>query len=134
MILIDTSIWINLLGKRKSPSYKTRLQSLIGGHDVVLTRFQQLEILQGCRHEKEWLTLSEYLNGQDYLEMDAATWQSAARLFYSLRKKGLTIRSPIDCCIAQIAIEQRVVLIHDDRDFEVIGRNFPLQQQRFTCD
>ena len=131
MVLIDSSIWINVLGKNKSKSYAQNLQEVIAGRDVVLTRFQQLEILQGCRTEKEWAKLSEYLDGQDYLEALSTTWNSAARIFYELRKKGLTVRSPIDCCIVQIAIEQQVLLIHNDRDFDVIGEHFPLQHLRF---
>ena len=131
MILIDTSIWIYVLGKNKSETYTRNLQEVIGGRDVFLTRFQQLEILQGCSSEKEWGKLSEYLDGQDYLEMGSSTWRSAARIFYDLRKKGLTVRSPIDCCIAQISIEQRVLLIHNDHDFEVIGKHFPLRHLRF---
>ena len=130
MVLIDSSIWINVLGKNSSKSYIQNLQDVIGGRDVVLTRFQQLEILQGCSTEKEWGKLSEYLDGQDYLETLSTTWQSAARIFYELRKKGLTVRSPIDCCIAQIAIEQGVLLIHNDRDFDVIGKHFPLRNLR----
>jgi len=132
MILIDSSVWINVLGRHKPESYKKNLYDLIGGRDIVLTRFQQLEILQGCSNEKEWGRLSEYLDGQDYLETLSTTWQSAARIFYELRKKGLTVRSPIDCCIAQIAIEQCVLLIHDDRDFDVIGKHYPLQHRRFS--
>jgi predicted nucleic acid-binding protein len=134
MILIDTSIWVNVLSRRQSQGYTDALQELIAGHDIALTRFQQLELLQGCTNEKEWLQLSEYLEGQDYLETKSSTWKSAARIFYELRKKGLTVRSPIDCCIAQIAMENRLILIHDDRDFDVIARSFPLQHKRFHFD
>ena len=63
MVLIDSSIWINVLGKRKAKSYTQNLQEVVGGRNVVLTRFQQLEILQGCGTEKEWGKLSEYLDG-----------------------------------------------------------------------
>ena len=131
MILIDTSIWINVLGKKQSANYSNELQELIAGRDIALTRFQQLELLQGCKSEREWLRLSDYLEGQDYLETKSSTWKSAARIFYELRKKGITVRSPIDCCIAQIAIERRGLLIHNDRDFDAIARSFPLQQKRF---
>ncbi len=134
MILIDTSIWINVLSKKQSVNYANTLQELIAGRDIALTRFQQLELLQGCKSEREWLRLSEYLEGQNYLETKSSTWKSAARIFYELRKKGITIRSPIDCCIAQIAIERRVLLFHDDRDFAVIAKSFPLQQKRFHID
>jgi len=131
MVLIDTSIWINVF-KDKQGSYSKSLYKHIDARDMVLTRFQQLELLQGCRNESEWQTLSEYLNGQDYLEMQPATWQKAARIYYDLRKKGITVRSPIDCCIAQIAIDHRVLLVHDDRDFTAIGDHYPLQQQRWV--
>ena len=134
MILIDTSIWINVLSKNQSANYASTLQELIADRDIALTRFQQLELLQGCKSEKEWLRLSEYLEGQNYLETKSSTWKSAARIFYDLRKKGITVRRPIDCCIAQIAIERRVLLIHDDRDFDVIAKSFPLQQKRLHID
>ena len=109
MILIDTSIWINVLGKKQSANYSNELQELIAGRDIALTCFQQLELLQGCKSEKEWLRLSDYLEGQDYLETKSSTWKSAARIFYELRKKGITVSSPIDCCIAQIADRKSVV-------------------------
>ena len=35
----------------------------------------------------------------------------------SCRKKGLTIRSTIDCLIAQIAIEHDLLLLQNDKDF-----------------
>ena len=130
MVLIDTSIWIRVLADKQG-GYASSLYKEIAGRDIVLTRFQQLELLQGSRNEKEWGQLSEYLDGQGYLEIQQSTWQSAARLYFELRKKGLTVRSPIDCCIAQIAIEHSVLLIHNDRDFDVIGKNFPLQHLRW---
>lgn len=131
MVLIDSSIWINVLGRNTNKNYIENLHHEIAGRDIVLTRFQQLELLQGCSNEREWGKLSEYLEGQDYLETLPTTWRAAARIFYDLRKKGLTVRSPIDCCIAQIAIERRVLLIHNDRDFETIGKHFSLQHLRF---
>lgn len=131
MVLIDTSVWINIFADKEG-SYSNSLYRMIGGRDIVLTRFQQLELLQGSRNEVEWSKLSSYLDGQDYLEMHSSTWQAAARVYYDLRKKGLTVRSPIDCCIAQIAMEQRILLIHDDADFVAIAKHFPLQHLRWA--
>jgi predicted nucleic acid-binding protein len=131
MVLVDTSVWINVFADKKG-AYTRSLYQMIGGRDIVLTRFQQLELLQGSRDEAEWNKLSSYLDGQDYLEMRQGTWQAVARIYYALRKKGITVRSPIDCCIAQIALEQRVVLVHDDGDFDAIAGHFPLQQQRWS--
>lgn len=68
MVLIDTLIWIKVLADKQG-NYASSLYKEITGRDIVLTRFQQLELLQGSRNEKEWGQLSEYLDGQDYLEI-----------------------------------------------------------------
>ena len=130
MILVDTSIWIHVF-RDKTQHYAQCLHDEIGEQAIVLTRFQQLELLQGCRDEREWGLLSQYLEGQDYIEAQTTTWQAAARLYYDLRRQGLTVRSPIDCCIAQIALENRLMLVHDDRDFITISQLVPLQQKQW---
>lgn len=130
MILIDTSVWIRVLADKQG-DYARGLSNSVAGHDIVFTRFQQLELLQGCRDEREWDRLHDYLMGQDYLETQATTWPQAARIYFLLRKRGLAVRSPIGCCIARLAIENRILLIHDDRDFDVIGQLFPLQHKRW---
>ena len=133
MVMIDTSVWINVFADKQG-DYSSWLNELLAGREVYLTRFQQLELLQGCRNEQEWGKLSDYLDGQDYLETQSGTWQAAARIYYDLCKMGITIRSPIDCCIAQIAMEHEMLLIHDDRDFTAIADQFPLQQKRWSRD
>ena len=128
MILIDTSVWI-MIFKDKSGIEAERVQNWLDGRDVVLTRFNQLELLQGCRDDKEWLLLSSHLEDQTYIEASESTWQAAARIYFELRRLGLTVRSPIDCCIAQIALENKLLLLHNDRDFSVINQIRPLHNQ-----
>ena len=53
MILVDTSVWIEILKDqtgRKSRAFKRT----IGDETYVLTRFNQLELLQGAKNPKEW--------------------------------------------------------------------------------
>ena len=128
MILIDTSVWI-MIFKDKSGIEAERVQNWLDGRDVVLTRFNQLELLQGCRDDKEWLLLSSHLEDQTYIEASESTWQAAARIYFELRRLGLTVRSPIDCCIAQLALENKLLLLHNDRDFSVINQIRPLHNQ-----
>ena len=130
MILIDTSIWIQVF-RDKQGLEAQRIQEWVDGRKIVLTRFIQLELLQGCRDENEWQTLSRYLEGQSYIEPKPSTWQAAARLYFDLRRQGLTVRSPIDCCIAQIALENGLILLHDDKDFLVIAKIRPLIMQHW---
>lgn len=96
----------------------------------MLSRLNQLELLQGCRDEQEWGLLSSYVEGQDYLELAADSWEQAARIYFDLRRRGKSVRSPIDCCIAQLAMEHDALLLHRDRDFEVIAEVRPLRQLR----
>lgn len=130
MLLIDTSVWINVFRDR-SGQVRQQLEVLIAGRDVLLTRFTQLELLQGSLNEQEWTLLSGYLETQDYAELKISSWQAAARIYYDLRRRGLTVRSPIDCCIAQAALENDLLLVHDDRDFETIAQVRALQNLRF---
>jgi predicted nucleic acid-binding protein len=131
VILVDTSVWIDLFRDRTGTK-RARLDEVLRGDDIALTRFQQLELLQGALDEREWNLLSGYLDVQDYLECRAESWARAARIYFDLRRIGKTVRSPIDCCIAQIAIEHEVVLLHRDRDFEVIAGVIPLLQYYLT--
>lgn len=126
MILIDTSVWIRIF-RDKEGSESRRIRQWLADREVLLSRFNQLELLQGCRDENEWSLLSSYLDGQTFAEATDTTWQAAARIFFDLRRQGMTVRSPIDCCIAQIALENRLLLLHNDRDFVVISKIRPLQ-------
>ena len=130
MLLIDTSVWISVFRDR-TRQVRQKLETLINDRQVLLTRFTQLELLQGTLNEKEWTLLSTYLESQDYIELTSDSWQAAARIYYDLRRQGLTVRSPIDCCIAQAALENDLLLIHNDRDFETIAQVRSLQNFRF---
>jgi predicted nucleic acid-binding protein len=131
MILVDTSIWVEVLRDR-SGRPREALEAALDGDEPALTRFHQLELLQGARDEREWGLLREYLDLQSYLECGPESWPAAARIFFELRRTGKTVRSPIDCCIAQIAMDHDVLLVHRDRDFEMIATVRPLRQERLN--
>jgi len=131
LILVDTSVWVEVLRDRSGRG-RTALEKALDGEEAVLTRFHQLELLQGARDEKEWDLLREQLDAQVYLECGSESWTGAARIYFDLRRAGKTVRSPIDCCIAQIAMDHDVLLLHRDRDFEVISEVRPLRQRRLS--
>ena len=130
MLLIDTSVWICVFRDR-SGQVRQQLGTLIADQEVFITRFTQLELLQGSLNEQEWTLLSTYLEVQSYLELAFHSWKAAARIYYDLRRQGLTVRSPIDCCIAQAALQNNLLLVHNDRDFETIAQVRSLQNLRF---
>lgn len=130
MILIDTSVWVQVL-RDKQGKWTQAFRERTDNDVYVLTRFTQLELLQGAGNEREWKLLDEYLSTQYYLESSENTFRDAARIFFDLRRKGITVLSAIDCCIAQLAIEAEVLLLHKDRDFEKIARVRPLRHEFF---
>lgn len=130
MILVDTSVWIEVL-KDKTGRVLRKFSEKIGTEIIVFSRFIQLELLQGAKDEIEWQRLDEYLSTQYYLEATKGTWRQAASIYFNLRKSGITVRSPIDCCIACIAIEAGALLLHRDRDFEIIAGIRPLHNEFF---
>ena len=131
-ILIDTSVWVDVF-RDTGGGTANRVRSLVADDDVVLTRFNQLELLQGAADEREWATLADFLESQDYVEASGDTWRDAARIYFDLRRRGRTVRSPIDCCIAQITIENNLRLLHRDRDFETIAEVRPLVARRIDA-
>ena len=131
MILVDTSVWIDVLKDRNGATTRA-FRSRVGDQIIVFSRFIQLELLQGAKDEHEWCRLDDYLATQYYLEAEENTWRHAARLYFELRRSGKTVRSPIDCCIACVAMESSALLLHRDHDFETIAGIAPLDNEFFN--
>ena len=104
MVLVDSTVWIDWL--RRQPSAATRLldRLLDDGEALIALEILQ-EILQGAASPTALRTLRRRLGA----------------LYARCRWAGITPRSPHDCLIAQLAIENGVALLHDDRDFERIA-------------
>ena len=130
MILVDTSVWIEVLRDRQGDVVES-FRKKTYGEILVLSRFTQLELLQGAKSGDEWKLLEKYLSTQLYLEATEKTWSDAARIFFELRRKGITVRSSIDCCIAQVALENGALLLHKDADFDRIASIRPLRSEWF---
>lgn len=130
MILVDTSVWVLVL-RDSCGRYAIKLRTIEAGQELVLSRFTQLELCQGARDENEWSLLTTYLSDQVYIETSPETWKDAARIYFDLRRRGKTVHSPIDCCIAQLALENDLSLLHRDKDFQIIATVRSLREQRF---
>lgn len=66
--------------------------------------------------------MDEYLSGKNFLEIRENTWKNAAGIRFELRRKGITVSSPVDCCIARMAMDEKAFLRLRDQDFDKIGR------------
>lgn len=131
MILVDTSVWVLIL-RDKTGTVTAAFRNRVRSGVIVLSRFNQLELLQGAKDLKEWQVLEEYLSTQIYLEASPSTWREAARIHFDLRRKDITVGSPVDCCIAQIALENGALLLHCDQDFERIAKIRKIEEEHFS--
>ena len=133
MLLIDTSLWVATY-RDASGDVSRYVQSAVGPEEIVFCQFIRAELLQGCREEREWVRFVEYLDDQRYAEMSLGGWTEAARIYFELRQRGLTVRSTLDCCIAVVALEHDLTLLHNDQGFERIASIRPLKHRRLALD
>lgn len=124
MILVDTSVLISFLkgiDTKPARKFKRMLKQKI---PFAITPFIFQEILQGAKSEQEYALLKTYFETQHFIHPlhPVETFAQAAGIYVACRKKGITIRSSIDCLIAQIAIEHDLLLLHNDSDFAAIAR------------
>ena len=123
MILVDTSVLIDLF-KGISNEPANRMRDVLA-HQIPfgITSVIYLEVLQGAKSEKEYALLKDYLSSQRFFHPrdPVKSYSDAAHIYFSCRKKGVTIRSTIDCLIAQTALEQNLLLLHNDKDFEAMA-------------
>ena len=127
MIAVDTSAVIDLLRNRPT-ALARNLELLIDlGETLGFPAPVAQELLQGARDESEWRVLSRHIASQEILLPDTETYRRAAKIYYDCRRAGLTVRSSVDCLVAQLALDRGGLLLADDRDYASIATVRPLQ-------
>ena len=117
MILVDTSIWIELI-RGKMVLSEEQLESVAVCGPIIQ------EVLQG---------LDDSIKGQAFRDNFAEVtvigdpvtqdlFVQAAEIYLVGRRNGYTIRSSSDCLIAAIAIRSGYTVWHRDRDYEHIAK------------
>jgi len=127
MVLIDTTVWIDFFADRNEPHVAVLQELIQKEEDLSLCGVILAEVLQGIRLDADFIKTKEYFGDLIFLPMRQATFIRAAKVCRSLRKKGVTIRKPVDCMIASVAIEYDILLLHNDRDFDPIAKHSKLR-------
>ncbi len=122
ILLVDTSVWIDFFAGRSVPHVASLEGSLNQGDDICLCGVILTEVLQGIRSDSEYRKTRTYFDSLVFLPMHHTTFVRAAEIHRSLRKRGVTLRKPVDCMIASVAIEHGIPLLHNDRDFDPVER------------
>ena len=129
MILVDTSALIPFFRGIDTDATRCLASALEEGVPVFLAPVIVQEVLQGARDEKEWATLNRHLARQALVSPTdpLTTHRRAARIYFDCRRRGLTVRSTIDCLVAQLALEHDLSLLQDDHDYQAIRAVRPLK-------
>ena len=134
MYLVDTSVWIDYLRGRDVAHVHLLDELLANPLAVGISDLIYLEILQGATDARAFDKLRQYFSGQRFYRFtDAeASHANAAKLYFDARRAGVTVRSNLDCLIAQCAIDHSLILLHNDADLVRLGAVvFGLKQQHF---
>ena len=122
MVLVDTSVMIGYLQGKENDAV-LRFQYILDNNiPFGINSLIYQEVLQGVRTEKDFDKTKKYLDTQRFylLKDEKESYASAAKIYFRCRKKGLRIGSTIDCLIAQTAIENDLLILHNDSDFDNI--------------
>jgi predicted nucleic acid-binding protein len=120
MVVVDTTVWIDFFAARSTPEVGELEQLLNEGEDICTCGIILTEVLQGIRKDEDYQRTLVRFNSFLFLPMNRQVFVRAAELYRSLRRRGVTIRKPVDCMIASVAIEHNIALLHNDRDFDPI--------------
>ena len=127
-MLFDSSVWIDFLSIRKSHQAISLQKCLSEESPLYICKPIIQEVLQGIRDDSQYNEVENLIESLDILsEKGTKDVIGASKIYRFLRKKGITIRKPNDCLIAWYAINHDLILVHNDRDFDLIAAHTPLK-------
>jgi len=133
VILVDTSVWIDHFKHLGSVESDFLAVCIAEKRPVVLPGLLLTEILLGVRDQVEADVVTDTLRPFELApELVRSDYEDAAAIYRTCRARGTTVRSTVDCLIAQLSLRYDYELLTHDRDFEAIGRFFPLRRVKPT--
>lgn len=111
-------MWIDYFNGVENKQTDT-LNDVLGLKPIAIGDLILTEVLQGFKNDKEHRAAKLLLD--DLVIFDLVGKKIAIKSadnFRFLRKKGITIRKPVDVIIATFCIERKLPLLFIDRDFK----------------
>ena len=129
MIFVDSSVWVDYFNGRQSAE-TDYLDSLLGKNPIAIGDLVLIEVLQGFKNDSDYNTARKLLTSLTVFTLGGQkTALKSADNFRLLRKRGVTVRKTIDALIATFCIENKLSLLHSDKDFEPFHEHLKLD----TC-
>ncbi len=136
MYLVDTSVWDDYIRGKDSPVVEFLDNLLLAPMTVGITDLIHMEILQGANSEAAFNKLQRYFSTQIFYGFadPQNSYEAAAFIYFSCCRQGITVRSSIDCLIAQCALENELILLHHDNDYINLEKVIPQLRQKHFLD
>ncbi len=123
MIVVDTTVWIDFLAARGTAFDRHLTELLENDAPIALVDIVYCEILQGIRDEEAYQRTRVSLRAHPILRpRGLETFETAANLYRTARRRGFTVRRSVDCLIAATCLETGAEIYHNDRDFDALAR------------
>ncbi len=128
MIVVDTSVWIDVLNDNDSAPAQRCVELIEAGEPIALTDIVITEILQGLRSEREARLVERHLRSFPVLRLEGLEdFVLAADIYRAARRAGVTVRKTLDCLIAAPCVRTGAPLLHADADFDQLAKCTPLR-------
>ena len=124
-VIIDTSAWIESFRPKGNKVIREVVKTLLRDSLILIPGIIRAELLRGTKNKKEFNTLSNLLDGLEYLAVEDSFWEKVARFSFDLFRAGVTVPL-VDTYIALLTIENQAKLVHHDHHFDLIAKKFPL--------
>ena len=130
-LLVDSSIWVALL-RGTVPRLADRLaERTSDGSRIVMCEPVAMELLVGARDDA-LARVERLVDGLPSLTVEPGIdFRVAAEIARLAGANGRTVRSSMDCLIAALATRHDAVVVHHDRDFDVLASVSPLRTERW---
>ena len=130
MMIVDSNTWADFSNGIDSPHVQRLDAALEQEEDIAVIPIIVTEVLQGFRTESGFERARDLLVSFPTIHPAMDCYVRAARLFRSMRRKGITVRGAVDCIIAQVCLDAEIQLLSPAADFEHIARSTPLRLWR----
>ena len=123
-VVVDTSVWIDLLAGRPAPALQQSLQQGL----VVLPPIVAAELISGAQRPADRRAIRDLLAEIPLHETPLEHWIGVGELRRRLAGRGLSV-STADAHVAQCALERDAVLLSRDVVFDRIAEMSNLKVQ-----
>ncbi len=127
MMIVDSNTWADFFNGVQSPPAERLEVALQEAEDLAVIPIIITEVLQGFRTDTGFQRARRILVSLPVIHPTVDCHVRAARMFRSLRRKGVTVRGAVDCVIAQTCLDIGADLLSPDSDFKHIARHTSLR-------